>query len=180
MLDDCTGIGFPLFQRDPDRRTRHTSEFHGKIYQTDERESGRLLMREPLISPGPVTSPEAEAVNEPDEKGSSPWGGLSGALMFYRGSAIGVVVEHHPRQGDNALLAMGFERMAATCAQIRQRLGLPEPDSLPWASEQAAVPLAGLVEIIDENELPPLAELGPVPVGSDPHRVRGLAQLRAT
>src|ERR1700730_14161974 len=24
VLDDCTGIGFPLFQRDPDRRTRHT------------------------------------------------------------------------------------------------------------------------------------------------------------
>lgn len=31
VLDDCTGIGFPLFQRDPDRRTRHTSEFHGKV-----------------------------------------------------------------------------------------------------------------------------------------------------
>jgi hypothetical protein len=30
VLDDCTGIGFPLFQRDPDRRTRHTSEFHGR------------------------------------------------------------------------------------------------------------------------------------------------------
>src|SRR5271169_5740325 len=37
VLNDCTGIGFPLFQRDPARRTRHTSEFHGTIYQTDER-----------------------------------------------------------------------------------------------------------------------------------------------
>ena len=62
VLDDCTGIGFPLFQRDPDRRTRHTSEFHGRIYQTDERESGRLLMREPLIHPGAVTDPEDKAL----------------------------------------------------------------------------------------------------------------------
>ena len=141
VLDDCTGIGFPLFQRDPDRRTRHTSEFHGRIYQTDERESGRLLMREPLIHPGPVTGPEGEALSEPGEEGPSPWGGLSGALMFYRGSAIGVVVEHHPRQGDSALRAIGFERIAAASAEIRQCLGLPGPDSLPWVSEQAAARL---------------------------------------
>jgi hypothetical protein len=62
VLNDCTGIGFPLFQRDPDRRTRHTSEFHGTIYQTDERESGRLLMREPLIHPGPVAGSEGETL----------------------------------------------------------------------------------------------------------------------
>src|SRR6185437_9625578 len=95
VLGDCTGIGFPLFQRDPNRRTRHTSEFHGTIYQTDEREAGRLLMREPLIHPGPVTDPDARAPNDRGDEGPSPWGGLSGALMFYRGSAIGVVVEHH-------------------------------------------------------------------------------------
>jgi hypothetical protein len=138
VLDDCAGIGFPLFQRDPDRRTRHTSEFHGTIYQTDERESGRLLMREPLIHPGPVTGPEGD---ERGEDGPSPWGGLSGALMFYRGSAIGVVVEHHPRQGDSALRAIGFERIAATSTEIRQYLGLSGPDSLPYVSEQAAVRL---------------------------------------
>ena len=142
VLEDCTGIGFPLFQRDPARRTRHTSEFHGTIYQTDERESGRLLMREPLIHPGPVTDPEGEALSERGEEGPSPWGGLSGALMFYRGSAIGVVVEHHPRQGPSALRAIGFERIAAARTDIRQCLGLPEPDSLPCVSEQAAVRLA--------------------------------------
>lgn len=72
VLEDCTGIGFPLFQRDPARRTRHTSEFHGTIYQTDERESGRLLMREPLIHPGPVTGPEGQALSERGEEGPSP------------------------------------------------------------------------------------------------------------
>jgi hypothetical protein len=29
MLEHCTG--FPLFQRDPSRRTRHTAEFHGTV-----------------------------------------------------------------------------------------------------------------------------------------------------
>ena len=61
--------------------------------------------------------------------------------MFYRGSAIGVVVEHYPRQGDSALRAIGFERIAAARTEIRQYLGLPEPDSLPCVSEQAAVRL---------------------------------------
>ena len=153
VLDDCAGIGFALFQRDPARRTRHTSEFHGRIYQTDERESGQLLMREPLIHPGPVTKLEGVALSERGEEGPSPWGGLSGALMFYRGSAIGVVVEHHPRQGDSALLAVGFERIAAASAEIRQCLALPAPGSLPCVSEQAAarVVLAGrpLDEVTD-------------------------------
>ena len=142
VLDDCTGIGFPLFQRDPDRRTRHTSEFHGRIYQTDERESGRLLMREPLIHPGPVPGSESEALSERGQEGASPWGGLSGALMFYRGRAIGIVVEHHPRQGHSALLAVGFERIAAASTEIRQCLGLPGPDRLHCVSEQVTVQLS--------------------------------------
>ena len=152
VLDDCTGIGFPLFQRDSDRRTRDTCEFHGTIYQTNEHESGRLMMYEPVIHPGPVTNAEGEALSERGEEGSSPWGGLSGALIFYRGSAIGVVVEHHPRQGDSALVAIGFERIARS-AEIRQCLGLPGPDSLPRVSEQVAVRLvlAGwpLAEVTD-------------------------------
>ncbi len=167
VLDDCVGIGFPLFQRDPNRRTRHTSEFHGKVYQTDEQETGRLLMREPLIDPGPVTDPKTERVGDQGEVGLSPWGGLSGALMFYRGSVIGVVVEHHPRQGDSALLAMGFERIAAN-ASIRHCLGLPGPELLPWVREQTAVLLAGLVDVINGDDLPRLAELNPYLLGATP------------
>ncbi|MGZ4665225.1 MAG: trypsin-like peptidase domain-containing protein [Frankiaceae bacterium] len=49
MRSDCEAIGYPLFQRDPDRRARHTAELHGTIYQTDEAEAGRLLLREPLL-----------------------------------------------------------------------------------------------------------------------------------
>ena len=172
VLDDCAGVGFALFERDPDRRTRDTSEFHGRIYQTDEAESGRLLMREPLIHPGSVTGPEGEALSERGEEGPSPWGGLSGALMFYRGSAIGVVVEHHPRQGDSALVAIGFERIAAS-AEIRQRLGLAKPDTLPWATEQATIAgRLGRVLVGDQDHGGGFA-LGPRLVVTANHVVRG-------
>ncbi len=157
VLDDCTGIGFALFQRDPDWRTRHTSEFHGRIYQTDERESGRLLMREPLIHPGPVTGLGGEALSEQDKEGSSPWGGLSGALVFYRGSAIGVVVEHHPRQGDSALRVIGFEQIATASAEIRQCLGLSGRGSLPFVSEhrgEIAVYLTTLIDWLNSDPWP--------------------------
>jgi Trypsin-like peptidase domain len=139
VLEDCTVVGFPLFQRDPGRGTFLTAEVHGTIYQTDGRESGLLLMREPMATyPGSSADP-GEALSEGSEKGSSPWGGLAGALMFYRGRAIGVVVEHDPRQGASALRAIGFERIAASSAEIRQHLGLARPDSLPWASESATI-----------------------------------------
>jgi Trypsin-like peptidase domain len=137
VLDDCTGIGFPMFQRDPDRGTRHTSEIHGTIYQTDEGETGHLLMREPLIHPGPVATPARETQSGSKAERRSSWGGLSGTLLFHRDSAIGVVVEHHPRQGDSALRAIGFAQIATASIEIRQCLGVPEADSLPWVSEQS-------------------------------------------
>jgi WD40 repeat protein len=172
VLDDCAGIGFPLFQGDPDRRTRHTVEFHGRIYQTDERESGHLLMREPLIQPGPITGPGGEAESGRGEEGSSPWGGLSGALIFCRGSAIGVVVEHHPLQGDSALRAIGFERIAAS-AELQQYLGLSGPDSLPWVSELATMAgKLGRVLIGDKDRGGGFA-LGPRLVVTANHVVRG-------
>ena len=153
QLRDCTGIGFPLFQRDPDHRARNTSEFHGIIYQTDERESGRLLMREPLIHPGPVRSPDSELSNDRGRDRPSPWGGLSGAMMFYRGCAIGVVTDHHPRQGDSALRAIGFSKIAAS-PEIRQRLGIPAPDHLPLVSEQVATRPPGAGQPLAETTDP--------------------------
>src|ERR1022692_3859619 len=103
VMEKCEAIGYPLIQRDPDNKTRDTAELHGTIYQTDEAESGRLLMREPVIHPGPVTDPGPKSAATPKQEQPSPWGGLSGALVFYQGDAIGVVIEHHPRQGDSAL-----------------------------------------------------------------------------
>ncbi|HEV2257142.1 MAG TPA: trypsin-like peptidase domain-containing protein [Streptosporangiaceae bacterium] len=110
MLQDCQAIGFPLYQRNPDEMLRGTAELHGTIYQTDEAESGKLLMRELLIHPGPVAAPDNP---QPHMAPVSPWEGLSGALVFHQGLAIGVVVEHHPRQGDSALRAVTFDTAAS-------------------------------------------------------------------
>ena len=187
VLYDCTGIGFPLFQRDTGRRTRHTSEFHGKVYQTDERESGRLLMREPLIHPGPVI----------DSSADSPWGGLSGALVFYCGNAIGVVTEHHPRQGDSALRMMAFDTLARKAATdpapgargVAEALGLPNEDQLPWAgtipiAEAAAAALEEARVLSRDGELEAAARLNENAVTladeSDNNELRIQAHLRAS
>ena len=148
MLTDCQAIGYPLMQRDPDKKTRDTAELHGTIYTTDEAESGRLLMREPLVRPGPVIDPNADPTASHQQEHSSPWGGLSGALVFCRGDAIGVVIQHLPRQGDSAIRLMAFDtlaRLAATDSAARdvaEALGLPAEDQLTWASAIPAVEAA--------------------------------------
>jgi WD40 repeat protein len=138
MLTDCQAIGYPELQRNPQKKTRDHAELHGIIYQTDEAESGRLLMRESLIHPRPI---EAAGAAADDREGSaSPWGGLSGAVVFYRGQAIGVVVEHHPRQGDSALRVIAFDTITErglsdpAAAEIVRELGLTTKEWLPVAA----------------------------------------------
>ena len=46
----------------------------------------------------------------------SPWGGLSGAVVFHRDRAIGVVVQHHPRQGATAVQLTAFDHLL-TCGR---------------------------------------------------------------
>ena len=141
MLLDCEAVGYPLMQRDPVKKARDTAELHGTIYQTDLAESGRLLMREPLMGSGHVTDPDADPTNGRKPGRPSPWEGLSGALVFYRGRALGVVIEHHPRQGDSALRAMAFDTIAKKAATdpsaqlIAEALGLPA--KLPVVAAQS-------------------------------------------
>ena len=134
MLTDCQAIGYPELQRDPREKTRDHAELHGTIYHTDEAESGRLLMRESLIHPGRI---EAAGAAADDREGAvSPWGGLSGAIVFYRGQAIGVVVEHRPRQGDSALRVIAFDTIMGRGdgAEIARELGLTTVGRLPVAA----------------------------------------------
>lgn len=139
-LENCEGIGFPLFQRDPQKRTRETSEVHGTIYPTDGSGTGRLLMRDPLIHPGPMakrTMPNETGAAAEQSGPPSAWSGLSGALIFHGGMALGVVVDHNPGQGVSALQAVTFDAIAAdpdpAARQVADALGLPEADQLPWA-----------------------------------------------
>ncbi len=171
VLSDCTAIGYPLYQRDQNKGTRHHAELHGTIYQTDEAESGRLLMRE-RFTPGPIHNPtDGRAIA--DTGGQSVWGGLSGALVFHAGYAIGVVVEHHPRQGATAVQLCGFDQLVQTAAtdegtsRVASLLGLTAHTKLPFATATPVQELAELVDILlDDGQLPTVGELDPYQLGT--------------
>src|SRR5579872_1022083 len=105
-LRDCEAVGFPLWQLDP-RDQRNAAELHGVIRVTEDAESGLMVLRDALLADVsvPVSTvadadvPRSATVAGADQAAESPWGGLSGAPVFYRGVALGVIVEHHPRQG---------------------------------------------------------------------------------
>ncbi|MEX5271543.1 NB-ARC domain-containing protein [Kocuria sabuli] len=150
MLQDCEGIGFPTFQVDPQGVFR-TSEFHGTTYVTDEAKSGHLLVREDRIRPGaPVAIPPPQqhgrflSATPPQDSSATgdewrPWGGFSGTLLFYGQQAIGVVVEHHPRQGEAALRARTIDALVEASEKdhvaelIARLLNLKSLDDLQWA-----------------------------------------------
>lgn len=142
VYQDCECIGYPLFQRDLIARVRDTSEVHGTIYPTDGADSGRLLIRDPLITPGTLPAEPATGNSRPNRGRSStqtPWSGLSGALVFYRGSAIGVVVDHNPAQGGSALQAVAFDTIARdsdpAARRIARAIKLPGLERLPWVKK---------------------------------------------
>ncbi|MFE7782978.1 trypsin-like peptidase domain-containing protein [Streptomyces nigrescens] len=182
VLRDCAAIGFPLFQRDPVHRARHTAELHGTIYQTDERETGRLLMREPLLTPREPTTRGGDGDRDlptPGKNGDREptdlvWGGLSGALVFHAGRAIGVIVQHHPRQGASAVQLVAFDTLrkhAETdpdAQQVADALQLPPVEQLDMAAAEAAPPLLGLVDVIDDTsgDLPRVRDLDPYRLGA--------------
>ncbi|MDN4646317.1 bifunctional trypsin-like peptidase domain-containing/SEL1-like repeat protein [Arthrobacter sp. PsM3] len=174
MLQNCEAIGYPLFQRDAEKGTRDTGEVHGTIYQTDEAESGRLLIRETRVHPEPIADWRTPKETERKAARPSPWGGFSGALLFHAGLAIGVVVEHHHRQGDSALKAMTFDRIARDAFTdpavrgVADALGLPGPEHLMWAAAEPVEPLAGLVELLDGDDLPQVRDLNPYRMGATP------------
>ena len=107
LLDGCQAVGFPLWQLDT--RDEHRNAAGGSIRATEDMESGLMVMRDPLLSD--VAIPDT--VRQEDRTDRSPWGGLSGALVFYQGMALGVVIERHPWQGHAAITILPAERFAA-------------------------------------------------------------------
>jgi hypothetical protein len=133
-LYGCEAVGFPLWQFDPREHHRDAAELHGTIRVTEGAEAGILIIRDPLL--GDVAVPETAIGG--DLVPESPWGGLSGALVFHRGSALGVIVEHHPRQGRSALTIQPIARIAQcagegdeSCARVAAALGLAGHQDLP-------------------------------------------------
>ncbi|SFU10833.1 tetratricopeptide repeat protein, partial [Arthrobacter sp. ov118] len=174
MLEDCQGIGFPSFQRDAVGRA--TSEVHGTLYQTDGAESGQLLIRDPIITPGPLSAQSTPKIPQPTGSPPSPWGGFSGTTLFHHSLALGVVIEHHPAQGGSALRATAFDTIAHTAAndpearKIADALGLPGQNNLAWAAAEPVEPLVGLVERLAGGDLPLVQDLNPYLAGATESR----------
>ena len=165
-LRDCEAIGFPLWQLDPKDQQRNAAELHGTIRVTEDVESGLLVMRDSLLDD--VVIPRTAATKDRAEE--SEWGGLSGALVFYQGIALGVVIEHHPRQGSSAITILPVERFAAVPARedpdraaVAEALGLPAADKLPLAGRWS---LTELVDVLVHGRLPQLDALDPYTLGA--------------
>jgi TPR repeat protein len=156
-LIGCEAVGFPLWQLDPRDQQRNAAELHGTIRLTEEAESGLLVLRDPLLAD--VTVPASVTVG--DQAEGSPWGGLSGALVFYRGTALGVVIEHHPRKGRSAITILPVVGFGA----VAKALGLPPPAALPAAGEPE---LEGLIDVLVHGRLPRVATLDPYTLGATP------------
>lgn len=167
-LRDCQAVGFPLWQFDSGVGQRSAAELHGTIRVTEDMEYGLLVVRDSTLSD--VAIPDT--VFHEDQPEGTPWGGLSGALVFHRGLALGVVIEHHPRQGRSALTILPADRFAAPPAgddpnlvAVAAALGLPQADDLPFA---AGAPLADLIDVLPQGQLPRVADLDPYRLGVTP------------
>jgi TPR repeat protein len=168
-LHYCQAIGFPLWQVDPEDQVPQAAELHGTVQMTAEPGPGFLVMRDPLLHH--VTIPWSSTAE--DRAGKSPWGGLSGALVFGQGIALGVVIEHHPRQGGSAMKILPVERFAAPspggdpgAAPVAAALGLPPVSRLlPLADPQ---PPAQQAERPAQDGLLRVGELNPYLLGATP------------
>ncbi len=96
-VSDCWGIGFPHLQQ----KRREGREMP---VRDSRRIDGYLPVGEGLAE-GLATLRVTDAPMEipPTQLGDSPWQGISGTLVFAGGMAVGVVSEHHPPAGTNAL-----------------------------------------------------------------------------
>ena len=129
-LEGCEAIGYPLFQYDPVDQQRNSAQIKGTIRTSDDAELGYLLLRDALLES--VTSPKV--AGDAGRDSTSAWGGLSGALVFHQGLALGIVIEHHPRQGASALRLAPFSVLAGASdrdtRQVADALGLVAPELL--------------------------------------------------
>jgi tetratricopeptide (TPR) repeat protein len=150
-LTGCAAIGYPLFQLDPGTQQRNSAQLSGVIRTSDESETGRLLLRDAELYG--VGTTRAAATAEP----ASPWGGLSGALVFYRGLALGVVIQHHPRQGPTSVLLSAFDTLASSrdpnSRAMAAALEMTEAAELHVAQPEPAEPIS-MVSGLRPNQLP--------------------------
>jgi hypothetical protein len=135
QLNDCEAVGYPLWQGSEAGDYRDVAELHGSIRALEGRESQRLVLRDPILAgagwerAGIRLGIAGGAAMAADNQ--SAWGGLSGAAVFYSGLLLGVIIEHHPRQGETALQIRPVAAIAAasddTTVRLAEALGIDDP-----------------------------------------------------
>jgi TPR repeat protein len=168
-LVDCVVVGYPTYELTPNQDLT-IAEVRGFIRQGEGQgaQSRYLILRDDKL--GAVHAPPY--VSSGQAAPDSPWGGLSGALVFYQGQVLGHVVQHRPHLGNNPLSVVPIDRIARATApkarRIAKLLELPPEEALPWAGG-AVTELAGLVDLLEsDGDLPTVAELTPYQLGADP------------
>ncbi|MFE6158955.1 trypsin-like peptidase domain-containing protein [Streptomyces sp. NPDC056486] len=168
-LADCVAIGYPMYMLEPNTDVR-SAEVRGFIRQGEGggAKANFLVLRDEKL--GAVQPPRQVGHEQTTRK--SPWGGLSGALVFHQGYALGHVVQHRPHLGNNPLVVVPIDRLARAKGQrarhIATALGLSDQNSIPTAIG-AAEELSGLVELLGPHgDLPVVADLTPYQLGADP------------
>lgn len=172
VLQGCQAAGYPLWQLDPTDQQRNLTQFEGEIRTLEDAGSGLLVMRDPLLSDVGWDIPASARAADRDPR--SPWGGLSGAAVLHAGRVIGVVIEHHPRQGGSAVRVLPIDRVAAATdpdtRSVAALLGLPSVLDIPVAVDRdqsrestATVNITNLVVMIGQGEVvatPAITEAG--------------------
>ncbi len=138
QLNDCEAVGYPLWQGSEAGDYRDVAELHGSIRALEGRESQRLVLRDPILAgagwerAGIRLGVAGGAALAADDQ--SAWGGLSGAVVFYGRLLLGVIIEHHPRQGETALQIRPIAAIAAASdgatVRLAEALGIDEPGAI--------------------------------------------------
>ena len=138
QLSDCEAVGYPLWQGSEAGDYRDLAELHGSIRALEGRESLRLVLRDPILvgvgweRAGIRLGVAGGAALAADDQ--SVWGGLSGAAVFYSGLLLGVIIEHHPRQGETALQIRPITAIAAASddatVRLAEALGIDQPGAI--------------------------------------------------
>jgi Trypsin-like peptidase domain len=172
QLDDCEAVGYPLWQASEAGDYRDLAELHGYIYALEGRERRRLVLREPKLLgagwaraaiPDPGGAAEAGGV----ASGQSAWNGLSGAAVFHDGLLLGVVIEHHPRQGSTAVQIRPVDAIVVASDEdaihLRAALGLTGLDAIRPVGTASLDAL--VAQVSPEGRLPAVGACDPFEAG---------------
>ena len=135
LLNKCEAVGYPLWQGSDVGKYRDVAELHGQIRALEGMEEQRLVLRDLGLAGTGRARARVEAA------GQSKWGGMSGAAVIYRGRLLGVIIEHHPRQGETALQVRPVDAIAAAADDATRRLGaalgIDRPGALQPVTEES-------------------------------------------